>query len=476
MNRLSKKFLYLQLADELERKIKAGDFTIGSKLPSVRMLHRKLGLSITTVYEALIELERRNFVEAQPRSGFFVRKTIQSSLKAPKLKKHRFKPHKVQVDELVESIFEAMDDHSVIQFGGAAPATELLPVKRLSRAMCTVSNREINAALEYGIPQGHTELRSEIAKRIFGHARDITADQIVVTNGCQESLSLCLRAVTKPGDTVVIESPTFPGMFALLEDLKLKALEIPTHPETGIDLESLERAIEEHVVKAGIFIPNIHNPLGYIMAESNKKYLVQMFNEKNIPIIEDGVYHDLYSGSEILPTMKTYDKKDLVMFCSSFSKTIAPGLRIGWTIPGKFKKTIIRFKLNSSITCSCFNQLVILECLKTGFYDRHLRKMRNSLKIQMAQMTEAIARYFPEDTKITKPKGGLLLWIKLYESIDSFKVFSEALKQRVSILPGLLFSNSNRFKNCIRINCGHPWRDKLEHGIATLGKIIKQSN
>lgn len=476
MKRSPKNFLYLQLADELERKIQAGDFAIGSKLPSVRMLHRKLGLSITTVYEAFIELERRNYVEALPRSGFYVRKTLHHSLKAPKIKKHSFEPYEVEVDELVESIFMAMDDHSIIQFGGAAPATELLPLKRLSRAICTVPNTAISAALEYGLPQGCTELRSEIAKRIFGHARNITSDQIVITNGCQEALSLCLRAVTKPGDVVVIESPTFPGMFALLEDLKLKALEIPTHPDTGIDIESLEKALEEHVVKAGIFIPNIHNPLGYIMPESNKKRLVQMFNEKNIPLIEDGVYHDLYSGSETLSTLKTYDKKDLVMFCSSFSKTIAPGLRIGWTIPGKFIRTIIRFKLNSSITCSSFNQLVILECLKTGFYDRHLRKMRNSLKIQMAQMTEAIARYFPEDTKITKPKGGLLLWIELYESIDSFKVFSEALKQGVSILPGLLFSNSNRFKNCIRINCGHPWRDKLEHGIATLGKIIKQSN
>lgn len=476
MNQLPKNFLYLQLADELEKKINAGDFAIGSKLPSVRMLHRKLGLSVTTVYEALIELERRNFVEAQPRSGFYVKKTLQHRLKAPKIKKHHFEPNEVKVDELIESIFEAMDDHSMIQFGGAAPAIELLPLKRLSQAICTVPNTAINAALEYGLPQGCTELRSEIAKRIFGYARNITADQIVVTNGCQEALFLCLRAVTKPGDTVVIESPTFPGMFALLEDLKLKALEIPTHPDTGVDLGTLERALEEHIVKTGIFIPNIHNPFGYIMSERNKKRLVQMFNEKNIPLIEDGVYHDLYSGSEILSTLKTYDKKDLVMLCSSFSKTIAPGLRIGWTIPGKFKKTVLRLKLNSSITSSCFNQLVILECLKTGFYDRHLRKMRNSLKIQMAQMTEAIARYFPENIKITKPKGGLLLWIELDESIDAYTVFSKALKQGVSILPGLLFSNSKRFTNCIRINCGHPWQDKLEHGIATLGKIINHLN
>lgn len=471
---MSGNYRYIRLADQFEKKIMAGDFTAGEKLPSIRALHRHAGLSITTVYQALIELEKRNLVETRPKSGFYVKPLVQNVLGQPELKKHRLQPHKISVNELASAIHQAMGDETIVQLGGAAPSPDLLPVKTITRAARSAINTDMTGTLSYGHPEGIYDLRRQIAKKMIGVTGNITADQIIVTNGCTDAVTLCLRAITDPGDTVALESPTFFGFLQLLEDLKLKALELPTHPAEGIDLKSLESVLETHSIKALLIIPNISNPLGYVMPEQKKRRLVKLLQRHNVPIVEDGIYSDLCFEDETLPSLKSYDRKDMVLYCSSFSKTLAPGLRMGWTVPGRFARRVRRLKMNSSIISPALNQQIAAACLKTGFYDRHVRKMKNTLKIQISNMAAAIAKYFPDGTKITQPAGGLLLWVQLHPSIDSFEIYQEALEKQISILPGFLCSSAGRHRNCIRLNCGFPWSKRLEESVKTLGDLIKK--
>jgi len=468
-------YRYLRLADDIENKISQGTYKAGEKLPSIRKLHGHTGYSITTVYQAYIELEKRGSVEPRMKSGFYVRPLLRNILPSPKLKRHRPVPKKVAINDLATSIVETMSDFNVLQLGGAAPAPELLPHKQLCRQIKFNMNRDLKDVItSYENPSGALQLREQIAKRTFGISRKETVDGIIITNGCMEAVNICLRAVAKPGDTIIVESPTFFCFLQLIEDLNMLALEIPTDPERGIDIKALKQALVQNDVKACIFIPNFHNPLGYVTSLRKKKQLVELLGKKNIPIIEDDIYGDLYFGKTRPGTLKSFDKKGMVLYCSSFSKTLAPGLRIGWTIPGVYKAAVKRLKLNTSIGSPTLNQYIISQFLKSGSYDRHLRKLRTALKNQVSNTALAIARYFPKDTKITAPQGGLTLWVQLNEAVDGLKLYHEAIKRHISILPGVICSNSKKYKNFIRICCRYPWNDKIEQGIIRLAKIINE--
>jgi len=468
-------YRYLRLADDIENKIFEGIYKAGEKLPSIRKLHDHTGYSITTVYQAYIELEKRGTVDPKMKSGFYVRPLLRNILPSPKLKRHKPVPKKVAINTIASSIVEAMSDSNVLQLGGAAPAPELLPYKQLYRQIKSNMSHDIKEIIaNYDNPSGTLKLRRQIAKRSLGISRKATVKEIIITNGCMEAVNICLRAVAKPGDTIIVESPTFFCFLQLIQDLNMLALEIPTAPEQGIDIKALEQALDKNDVKACIFIPNFHNPLGYVTSANKKRQLVELLSKRNIPIIEDDIYGDLYFGKTRPGTLKSFDKRGMVLYCSSFSKTLAPGLRVGWTMPGIYKEAVKRLKLNTSIVSPALNQYIISEFLKSGSYDRHLRKLRTSLKNQVSNTALAIARYFPEDTKITAPQGGLTLWVQLNNNIDGLKLYHEAIKQNISVLPGIICSNSRKYKNFIRISCRYPWDDKVEKGIIQLAKIINE--
>ena len=470
---MNRNFQYIRLANELEKKIRTGDFPIGEKLPSIRGLHRRTGVSITTAYQAMIELEKRNLVEVRPKSGFFVNGKALNQLKLPDTGKQSGGAVHASVNELAAAIVEDMTKETVVQFGGAAPSYKLLPGKMIHRAIRRLVAADARETLTYEPPQGDIGLRREIAKRMMGTTGNISAEEIIITNGCLEAVALCLRSVTRPMDTVAVESPVFHGFLQLMEDFRLKVLEIPASPSYGVDLEFLGHALETHDIKAFISVPTINNPQGYVMEEQDKQDLVAVLSERGIPIIEDGIYSDLQFNSVAGRTLKSYDKKGMVLYCSSFSKTLAPGLRIGWTAPGRYYPVVKRLKVNTSIMCPGLNQRVIADILKTGFYDRHIRRLTNTLKIQMNKTAMAVGEYFPDDTAITDPAGGLLLWVQLNPSIDCMAVYREAIKESISILPGTLCSTSDRYKNCIRLSCGFPFNEEAERGIRKLGRIIK---
>jgi DNA-binding transcriptional MocR family regulator len=468
-------FRYAELADKLESQIMDGTFRAGDKLPSIRSLHAQTGLSISTVYQTFIELEKRGRVEPRQKSGYFVKPLLKDLLPAPKSPSSHPGPQKININNIAYALIESMGNPKVLQLGGALVADELLPAKDIAGIIKSAPIGFLKDNLTtYEHYLGCHELRRQIAQRMAPICRNITSDKMVITNGCIEAVTLCLQSIAQPGDTVLVESPTFPWFLQLMEDLELNALEIPTHPQSGVDIHTLKNAVGKHSVKACIFIPNFNNPLGFLMPEDTKEALVEYLTAKDIPIIEDDIYGELYfTPARPLP-LKSFDRKGMVLYCSSFSKNLSPGLRIGWALPGKYLERFKRLKLNRMISGPGLTQWAVAKFLKVGKYERHLRKLRTHLKNQVGNTALAVARYFPTGTQISAPQGGLTLWVQLEASVDSMALFREAICENIAVMPGIMCASGETFKSCIRISCGMPYTDTIDQGLQTLADIVEQ--
>ncbi len=464
---------YLRLANDLERKIRTGNFKAGEKLPSLRNLRAQTGRSISTIYQAYNELEDRGVVEVREKSGFYVRPLLDKLLPRPIREQGVIRPHVVTINTHSTMLQQYINNPHMLPMGTAVPSPELLPLKQLAREVRSAAEGyNSGGMIGYGHPSGSASLRSELAKRSVGYFSRERGEEIIVTNGCMDAIDLCLRAVAREGDVILIESPTFLCYLQLIEDLNMQALEIPVDPDTGFDLEQLEQALEEHDVRAALVNANFHNPLGYVMSDKAKQQLVDIITGRNIPLIEDDIYGDLYFTETRPVPLKHFDRNGLVLYCSSFTKSLAPDLRVGWTIPGRFKEKVKRIKFNSNVASSQLNQMVAARFLASGAYERHLRKMRNSLKKNCANMMLGVARYFPDGTRVSAPKGGICLWVELDKRVDCIELFERAGRANIAIVPGNLCSVTDRYNHCLRINYGYPWNDRLEAGVETLGRIV----
>jgi len=466
-------FHYIKLANQLERQITTGEFRAGEKLPSLRKLRAQTGRSISTVYQAYEELENRGLVEVREKSGFFARPLLDNILPLPKQGIGPVKPHKVAINVLSSLIQRSLDNPDLIPFGEAIAAQSLLPGKQIAAAVrSAAAGYQDGSSGVYGASVGDKDLRRELAKRSGDIEQEPCGGEIIITHGCMNGIELCLRSVAKSGDMILLESPTFLCYHQLIEDLNMRAIEIPSDPVLGLNLKKIEKTIEEHDVRAALFNPTFQNPLGFDMPSSTKEELVTLFADRGIPIIEDDVYGDLYFGESRSRPLKSFDRQGMVLYCSSFSKALLPDLRLGWTIPGKFREKVKRLKFNNSVACSQLMQRALYFYLRSGNYGRHLRKLRNSLRKQAADMGQAVARYFPKCTRISSPKGGLNLWVEMADSVDSLELFHLAEKENIAIMPGTLCSGTGHYNHCIRLSFGAPWNDRLEEGMKTLGRLV----
>jgi DNA-binding transcriptional MocR family regulator len=320
---------------------------------------------------------------------------------------------------------------------------------------------------------GDANLRRQIALRYMMDGLHVPSDEIVVTNGALEALNLCLMAVTRPGDTVLIESPTFYAALQSIERIGLKAVEVPSHPRDGVDLNSMEWALEHHKPKACWLMTNFQNPLGSLLSDDKKKDLVELLTRHQVPLIEDDVYGELYFGDKRPTPAKTFDTDGLVLNCSSFSKCLAPGYRVGWVAAGRYSKIIERLKLTTTMSASIPAQIALANYLQKGGYDKHLRNLRHTLLVNQIKFIDAIQRYFPEGTRLTKPRGGYFLWVKLPDGVKALEVHRLALANGISTAPGPIFSAQRGFTDYIRLNYGHIWDASMEASLATLGKIVR---
>jgi DNA-binding transcriptional MocR family regulator len=465
---------YEALAEEIAQSIRTGVMKLGDRLPSVRQASMSRGVSPSTVFEAYYLLEARGLIRARERSGYYVIAGAKSLPPEPEISS-RPSNHSTTVDvsQLVFDILEATRTKDVVPFGSAFPSPLLFPLPRLARAMASsVQGMDPWSTIDDLTP-GNASLRRQIALRYLADGLHVHPDEIVITNGALEALNLSLQAVARPGDSVVIESPTFYAALQALERIGLKAVEVPTHPREGIDLEALALALERHKPKACWLMTNFQNPLGSSMPDEKKRKLVELLALHDIPLIEDDVYGELYFGSKRPAPAKAFDHKGLVMHCSSFSKCLAPGYRIGWVAPGRYTRDVVRLKLTTTLSASAPAQTALAEYLAKGGYDKHLRQLRHALSVQQSAMVQAVVRHFPRGTKATRPNGGYFLWIELPGDVNTLEVHRRALSLGISIAPGPMFSAHRGFTNCLRLNYGHPWDARAETALTTLGRLIE---
>ena len=375
---------------------------------------------------------------------------------------------------MMETVYKDITAPDVINFAVAIPALELLPVARLNKSVLHALRKHKDYCIGYEHVQGNVELRKQVAKLAFNWGGKVSYDEVVITAGCMEALVMCLRAVTKPGDTVAVEQPSYFGIYQAIESLGLKVVEITSHPETGPDLDYLEKVFKQFPIKACLVVPNFSNPIGSCMPEENKKRLVALIEKHKIPLIEDDIYGELYFGKHRPKTCKFYDTTGLVMHCSSVSKSLAPGYRIGWVIPGKFLTRVRQLKMMHTISTSTITQAAMAHFLGIGRYEYHLKQLRRALHTQCLKYTQAVTEYFPEDTKISRPLGGFVLWVELNKKVDAFKLCTEAMKHHISLAPGHIFSVNRKYTNYVRISYGRPWDDNIEYGLMMIGKLVRK--
>jgi DNA-binding transcriptional MocR family regulator len=467
-------FLYEQVADDIVSMIEAGSFRLGDRIPSVRELSRKRGVSITTVMQAYRSLEDKGLIEARPQSGYYVRLHQSPGLPTPIPEPHSsLNPAEISVEELVMKIFRDQLIPGVVQFGAAQPDPDLLPTTRLNRLLANVSRHPDFRQNTCAMIDGCEELRVQVAQHSFQFGCRLAPDDVLITSGCIEAVSLGLRATCKPGDTVVIESPTYFNLLQMLESQGLRALEIPTHPKTGVSLEALHFAIEHQSVKACLFITNFNNPLGCLMPDERKAEMVELLAKHDIPLIEDDINGELFYSGERPNVAKAYDKKGLVILCSSFSKDISPSYRMGWIAPGRYKEAIQRLKLVSNSAPPFLPQLAIADYLAGGGYDHLLRHIRKVYAQKTACMADAVLRHFPPGTHVSSPQGGFVLWVQMAETVDALEMYSQALKMGITLVPGHVFSPSQRYRNYVRLSTAQ-WSDKVAWAVQRLGALAAQ--
>src|ERR1700733_6309231 len=466
--------LYVQIAETLVQQVAAGALRPGDRVPSLRQLSQQRSVSVSTALQAYLWLENRGYLEARPQSGFYVRTPLASLIPEPQFEPSPGKPTEQGNNAVLAGIIEAATDPANVPFGAGCVSPELFPNRKLNLILRqVVRDRPLHSA-SYDFPPGVERLRRELARRELAAGSRVSPRDVVVTSGAEEAMNLSLRAVTQPGDVIAVESPSYFGILESAASLRLKVLEISTHPQGGMDLDELEHAIRKHSVKACVVMPNCHNPLGYILPNSYKQALVELTARKNVAVIEDDVYGDLAFDDRRPVTAKSFDRKGLVLLCSSCSKVLSPGYRIGWVFAGRFQPEVERLKLVTNVAAPSLPQLVVAEFLESGSYDRHVRRLRATLACQLESVRQAIARYFPAGTRISRPAGGYMLWIELPPSVNALKLHRAALLERISILPGALFSPTGRYKNYIRINCGHVWTKSHDRALLTLGRLCER--
>lgn len=463
---------YEALAADVETSIRAGVLRPGDRLPSVRQTCAARQVSASTVFQAYYLLEARGLIRARERSGYFVAHGGHLAPPEPEaLSRPDSASVQVDVTERVFTVLQASLQQGTVPLGSAFPAPHWFPLTRLARAMAASARQAATArhALDDLTP-GHTGLRRQIALRYLADGMPLPMDDLVITNGALEGLNLCLAAVTRPGGAVVVESPCFYGALQALERLGLQAIEVPTHPRDGVDLQALEAAIQQHRPQAVWLMTSFQNPLGSLMPPERKQALVALITRERVPLIEDDVYGELYFAPHRPLPAKAWDREGWVLHCSSFSKCLAPGWRIGWTAAGRFTQAVSRQKLTTSISTNAPAQAALAIYLEGVGYDKHLRQLRHGLATQRDRMAACIARHFPAGTRATRPDGGYFMWLELPAGCDAWALYHRALQHGISLAPGPMFTAAPAFSHCVRLNYGLRWDEHTEQALAHLGQ------
>lgn len=467
---MSEEHLYRTVASGIATLVHNGTYRPGDRVPSIRELSRRNGVSINTVKVAYGYLEDRCLIEARPQSGYYVCARPPEIPREPVIDETEISPSQISSSKLVVRIMKDVLDPGMVQFGAAIPDPALIPGEKLARILASETRRHKTESMVYAMPPGNKRLRHQIAKWMTKAGCILNPDEIIITTGASEAVFLALRAICRPGDTVAIGSPIYFNFVQMLELLDLKVIEIPNSPQEGLHLECLRHALENNEIACCVAVSNFDNPMGSSLSNAKKEELVKLLRESGVPLIEDDINGDLCHEGERPTVAKAWDRDGNVLLCSSFSKTLAPGYRVGWIAPGKYAEDVLHQKIVSNIASVSPTQLAVAEFLENGGYAHHLRTICRAYASKVARMAEAIGEYFPSGTRVTRPKGGFALWLELPEDVDTVSLYGEAAKRKITIAPGSLFSTGRRYKNCLRLNSAF-WSEETRWAVKALGQM-----
>ncbi|WP_369790576.1 PLP-dependent aminotransferase family protein [Rouxiella sp. WC2420] len=464
---------YEHLAHILGERIEQGLYPAGHRLPSVRILSDEHGVSVSTVQQAYRMLEDRQLVEARPKSGYFV-SLVKRQAGLPATCRTPQRPVDISQWDQVLAQITSRTVPGMISLGGGTPDVSSPSLKPLSRALAKVAQRSDSSALFYDTIEGSKALRDQIARLMIDSGSHIDAQNLVITTGCHEALSIAIRSVCEVGDIVAVDSPSFHGAMQTLKGFGMKALEIPTDPVTGISIEALEMALEQWPIKAIQLTPTCNNPLGYNMPDERKKALLRLAQCYDIAIIEDDVYGDLAFQYPRPATIYSFDDDGRVLLCSSFSKTLAPGLRVGWIAPGRYRDIAIHMKYIGTGATATQPQLAIADFIQQGHYQTHLRRVRQQYQQKLCLINDWVVKYFPQGVGVSRPQGGFLLWIELDEKIDTLRLNRLLEPEKIQISVGSIFSAAGKYRNCLRLNFANLDENRHEAAIKRVGETVHE--
>lgn len=467
-----KRTLYGEIAREIRDAIRSGALRSGDRVPSVRHLSKQRRVSVTTVLQAYAQLEAAGVLQARPQSGYYVR--LPGRLPEPRPTRSPQASSLVNVSSLVASVYSGSHDSAAVALGAAYTPPELLPTRRLGRLLAAEVRAAEHGGVEYDAPPGCPRLRRQIARRALDWGCALSPEELIVTYGATEALNLSLLAVAQRGDVVAIESPTFFGILQMLEAHGLRALEIPSDPRHGMRLDALEAGLKRHRVSAVVSVPNFANPLGSLMPDANKERLVAMLARSGIPLIEDDTFGDLHHGPVRPRVAKSFDRRGLVLLCGSFTKTLAHGYRVGWVAPGRFLERVQLLKHSQTVATTTLPQRAIAAFLEGGGYDRHLRTLRRRTRDSMQRLQAAIGESFPPGTRVTRPQGGVVLWVELPRRVDATELYRRALEEGITIAPGPIFSARRALGHFVRLHAGIEWTPRVEGAVVRLGQLARE--
>ena len=466
-------FRYEELAKLITGLVDSGTLRAGERAPSLRSISRQRRIGLSTALQAYRLLEDRGILEARPQSGYYVARRDPVSLARPAVSRPPGKATSVTVPALVARLLEHAADPTLVPLGCAIPSAELLAAGGLDRFLIRAARRGRLEHNTYSAPKGDLRLRQEIARRALRWGQALSPEDILITCGCTEALTLALRTVARPGDTIAVESPTYFGFLRSLEALELKAFELPTDPANGIDLDALDRALAGNAIKACLISSSFSNPLGFTMPDEKKLALLELLARHDVPLVEDDIYGDIYFGEERSKPFMALDRRNRTLYCSSFSKTIAPGYRIGWVATSRHIQQVLERKIGLTLSGPVLLQIAFADFLSSGGYDNHLRRLRRAFADNIDQTLRVIDRSFPRGTRVSRPAGGFVLWLELPKPMNTRELFEEAIAQGICFAPGEVFSASRRYANCLRLSCGHAWDRRIEDGLTKLGGLAR---
>lgn len=465
-------FRYVSVEKHILGLIEAGSLQPGERIPSLRTLGARLGVSVSTVNQAYMALERRGVVEARPKSGFFVRQGpgAQKSGARPAVPLAK-PPTTVNRGALIREVLDGMGRRDIVPLGVALTDESFLPTKPLSRLLAKAAAGGVESLVGYEGVRGNAALRRQIAWRLAEAGIEAGPDDVMITSGAMEALYIALRTVTRPGDNVAIASPSYYCFLQLLENFGLRAVELPSHPEGGVRPDELAAALDRFSIAAVILTPNFNNPDGARIPDAAKAEMAALAAARGVPLIEDDVYGDLYFDGGRPRCIASYDAGGHVLHCSSFSKTLAPGFRVGYLLPGRHAAKAFEIKATTNVCCATPTQIAVAEYLAQGTFERHLRKTRAVLERQARMMEQRVLEHFPAGTRVTHPGGGTVLWAQLPPGTDSIRLFYEARAKGIGVAPGNIFSSCDQFNGFLRISYGNAWTPAVEEAVVTLGRL-----